>query len=123
MIKQSIAIFLLIAFVTQTFSSGFVVLDYFTNTAAFAKNCVNKAKPKLHCNGKCQMMKKLQEEEKKDQQMPERKSETKIDLLSFTASFPSINRSFVAIAGEQTSFQYNVSLSKMPRSIFRPPSL
>ena len=55
--------------------------DYYTNTSKYAKNCVNKAKPKMHCNGKCQMMKKLQQEEKKDQENPERKSENKSEVV------------------------------------------
>ena len=33
----------------------------------YAKNCINKARPKLHCNGKCQMMKKMRKRKKKKQ--------------------------------------------------------
>jgi hypothetical protein len=40
------------------FSSQFIRLDYLLNRASFVKNCENKARPALHCNGKCQMMKK-----------------------------------------------------------------
>lgn len=74
MLKQLAAFIILIAFMAQTFNRAAVVADYYTNTFAYAKNCVNKAKPQLHCNGKCQMMKKLKEEEKKDQQNAQRKS-------------------------------------------------
>ena len=82
MFKQITTVFLLFAFVAQTFGNGIVLLNYYTNTAAFAKNCINKTRPKMHCNGKCQMMKKMQEEEKKDQQMPERKFEKKMEPIS-----------------------------------------
>jgi len=58
MFKQLTAILLLLAFSAQTFSSPFILLDYYVNTAAYARKCVNKAKPKLQCNGKCQVMKK-----------------------------------------------------------------
>jgi len=61
--------------------------DYYTNTSKYSKNCENKAKPKMHCNGKCQMMKKLQHEEKKDQENPERKSENKNESVLSTKSF------------------------------------
>lgn len=37
----------------------------------------------MHCNGKCQMMKKLKTEENKDRQNPDRKNEVKTDLLYF----------------------------------------
>ena len=46
------------------------MINYYTNTAAFAKNCVNKAKPKLHYNGKCQMMKKCRRAKRKISKLP-----------------------------------------------------
>ena len=59
---------ILIALVfTQTFSKWLVVMEYKLNKDFITKNlCINKAKPKLHCNGKCQMMKRLAEEEKQN---------------------------------------------------------
>jgi hypothetical protein len=33
------------------------------NLEAYKKACVNKAKPMMHCNGKCQMLKKLKKQE------------------------------------------------------------
>lgn len=82
--KRIISFLLLIAFAASTFSKVFVVADYYTNTAVYAENCINKAKPKLHCNGKCQMMKRLQQEDNKDQQNPDRKMENKggVDISS-----------------------------------------
>jgi len=59
MFKKITATILLLAFVSQTFAGPFIMLDYFVNTAAYAKNCINKARPKMHCNGKCQAMKKI----------------------------------------------------------------
>lgn len=32
-------------------------ISYTLNPSAFAQNCENKDKPKMHCNGKCQAMK------------------------------------------------------------------
>lgn len=43
------------------------LLSYYANTKAYAEFCINKAKPGLHCNGKCQLAKKIQQEEKKEQ--------------------------------------------------------
>ena len=46
----------------------------------------------LKCQGKCQLMKKLQEEEKKEQQAPDRGTENKIDIFfsdaELTAGLP-----------------------------------
>jgi len=56
---------LMMLLLTQTFSKWLVVFEYKLNKDYIAqKLCVNKAKPKLHCNGKCQMMKRLAEEGK-----------------------------------------------------------
>ncbi len=88
--KKLAAAILLISFMCGVFCKTAIVLDYYSNTAAFAKNCINKNKPALHCNGKCQMMKKLRQEEKKDDTNPERKTDGKNEVLSsksfFTAS-------------------------------------
>lgn len=81
MLKQFAVIFLFAAFAVQTFNKAIVVFNYYTNTAAFAKNCENKARPMLHCNGRCQMMKKLKQEENKDKQNPERRNENKNEVL------------------------------------------
>ena len=58
---------LMMMLLAQTFSKWLVVFEYNLNMDFIAQNlCVNKAKPKLHCNGKCQMMKRLAEEEKQN---------------------------------------------------------
>ena len=87
MFKRIAAILLLLAFSAQTFSSPFIMLDYYLNTAAYAKNCINKARPKMHCNGKCQAMKKMREEEKKEQQNNERGAEYKVQQVLSSKSF------------------------------------
>lgn len=76
MFRITATILLLAAFSAQTFQQAAWVLDYYTNTASFAARCENKALPKMHCNGKCQLMKKLQQEQKKDQERSERKENT-----------------------------------------------
>ena len=75
MFRKLATILLLVAFATQTFERAFLLLDYYTNTGSFAKNCENKLRPQLHCNGQCVLMKKLKEQENKEGQTPERKSE------------------------------------------------
>ncbi len=112
---------MLFAFAMLTFSKAFVVFDYFTNTKAYAKNCENKAIAQMHCNGKCQMMKKLRQEEKKDEQNPERKAENKNDLVLFSRSFFPIV--IFRIAAQKIYFSPAASQKemKMPRSILRPP--
>lgn len=85
--RQITATIFFAALLAQTFSNSFIIVDYYTNTNAYAKNCENKDKPQMHCNGKCQMMKKLQQGENKDGQNPERKPENKNEITLFSQSF------------------------------------
>ena len=97
------------------------MFDYFINTTAYAKNCENKARPILHCNGKCQMMKKLKEEEKKEQQNPERKAENKNELFFFSGfTLPVINHLMTEEIFFFTPLYIGAEI-KMPRYIFHPP--
>ena len=58
---------LMILMLTQTFWKWAIVIEYNMNREFIAKNlCINKSKPKWQCNGKCQMMKRLADEEKQN---------------------------------------------------------
>lgn len=120
MLSKIAVIPLLIAFAAQSFSGAFIQLGYAINPAAFAKYCVNKAKPKLHCNGKCQMMKKMKEEEKKEQENTERKWENKITVLSSKSFFCNIEFKLIPVTKpipvENTPLIKDISLS-----VFHPP--
>lgn len=76
----------------------------------------------MHCNGKCQMMKKLKQEEKKDQQNPERKSENKNEIaLSSRSFFPALE----LIASVQQIDFHPFTPGKpvsIPYSLLRPPA-
>jgi hypothetical protein len=109
------------AFAAQNFQRVFIVLEYYGNTTAFAASCQNKARPGMHCNGKCQMMKKLKAAEKREQ-VPEGKTAGKISVLS--------SRSFFASAITPVSilnniyFRYiNSKATDRSIAVFHPPSL
>lgn len=74
-------------FFAQTFSNAIIMADYYVNTKVFAQNCENKDKPWMHCNGKCQVRKKIQQEDRKDQENPERRAENKNELVLSSKSF------------------------------------
>jgi hypothetical protein len=113
------------AILAQTFSKSFVMADYYTNTSKYAKNCVNKAKPKMNCNGKCQMMKKLEQEEKKDQENPERKAENKNEILLSSKSFYATvdNTCKIAIVKQRFPQIENIYSYNCTNSIFHPPQV
>jgi hypothetical protein len=123
MLKQFAAILVLFAFSAQVFNRTAIVLDYYANTASFAKNCENKALPKLHCNGKCQMMKKLRQEEKKDQQNPGRKIDNKNEVASCRSFFAyGLFRKPVIIHSHTVYFNTSFPIGTAPE-IFHPPGL
>lgn len=81
---------MLLSLLLQTFQVFAIVGEYYLNTSAYAKNCINKARPQMHCNGKCQMMKKIKQEEKKSAQVPE-KSFNKNEVISSKSFFTTLS--------------------------------
>lgn len=88
------------------------------------KRCENKARPQLHCNGKCQLMKKILEQEKKEQgQAPELKIAAKTDALSSKSFFPSYV-TVVKIERSALFIQYTIGFPvDRSRSLFHPPNV
>ena len=60
-LKFIACIALLLSLLIQTFSYTFIVVDYYTARAAYLEKCENKARPLLHCDGKCQLAKKIKQ--------------------------------------------------------------
>jgi hypothetical protein len=110
-------------FFVEAFHSIFLIADYYVNTQAYTVNCVNKNKPQMHCNGKCQLSKKIQQESKKDQDNPERKlsdkNETVLSSKSFAPSLPLVLIS--DIRADQQIFIPNTHSISCCFDIFHPP--
>jgi hypothetical protein len=123
MIRYTSAILLLCAFAIQSFNGVFIVFSYYTNTASYSKDCVNRFRPQLHCEGKCVMMKKMIEAEKKDQQAPQPKLEIKNDVFT-SNDITSVFADFLVIAKQSFSkISTGKSSSGFLRSIFHPPAI
>lgn len=70
----------MLTFLAQHFSASLVVMDYILRTEAYARQCINKSRPALQCKGKCQMMRKMAEQEKQSPVMPESPSAAKLNI-------------------------------------------
>ncbi|HRO46369.1 hypothetical protein [Agriterribacter sp.] len=122
-LKQYSAAVLLLSFMAQVLSSPFIVFDYYVNTTAYAKNCVNKARTELHCNGKCQMAKELKQQEEREQQNPAGDTNYKNAVFLFSKSWlttaPAIllSASIHAFPLFQDTYTKDVSLP-----VFHPPA-
>ena len=119
--KPITAAVLLLAFMASTFCQAVIVAGYYANVAAYAKNCVNKARLQMHCNGKCQMMKKLQQEEKQSQENAERRAENKNELLADKSFYQQLP----LLSSTVTGTRFFTYTENCPRSlqtgIFHPP--
>ena len=123
MFKAVTSIIFVLALAVQTFKGEVIILDYYTNTTAFARNCVNKARPKLHCNGKCQMIKKLQEEEKKNEQVPERRLENDVTVCVKSFFTEGTELPVKLLSDLQMFYNPKGNSSNYNVEIFHPPQL
>ena len=123
MIRYISAILLLCAFAIQTFNGVFILISYYANTEAYTKYCVNRFRPQLHCEGKCVMMKKMIEAEKKDQQSSQPKLEVKNDVFT-SDNISSLNVPFYTEGDEVFLTRLpGKSSTGFPESIFHPPAV
>lgn len=120
--RTALVILILISIFLNGISSVFYYVDFRVNSEYYKKNCINKAKPQLHCNGHCQLMKKIKLEESKDKQNSERKYNYKSEIVSSKNSFVSIKTLLIsfAISYPLNDLKATVDYSK---KLYRPPSL
>jgi hypothetical protein len=122
-LKYTLVILLLAALMAQTFSRSIAMADYMVNLEAYKKACINKAKPKLQCNGKCQMLKKVKKQEgDSEASAPVLKLNHLEVVLSSKSFFPSI--SVVSTNNSSSYCTYTDDYSSdYLGAIFHPPSI
>ncbi len=123
MLKQSVAILFLVAFVAQTFSKAVIVCSFYANQTYIAKNlCENRAKPRSCCAGKCQLKKKLNKDTNEDKQNVERKSGKETEVIS-SKSFFCVYQQFAVVILKQ-AYYISSNSNSVDRTfpVFHPPS-
>lgn len=122
-LKYSLVILLFSSLIAHTFSRSLVLADYLVNLESYKKACVNKTKPKLNCNGKCQMLKKIKkQEDESNTNTPAPKFNQAEIVLSSKSFYPTIEM----FGFQQSNFfyAYNSSFnSNYISSIFHPPGV
>ena len=122
MLRTSAIILFSLSFFIQTFHQAFTVLEFYANQSYIASRlCENRYKPMLHCNGHCILAKKLRQEEKKDQQNPERKWENRAEV--FCWSRIAIDIPGYSVSQTIYSDYLDGDLTDLSFSIFHPPSV
>src|SRR5699024_11009918 len=103
------------------FQKTLIVSDYYLNTAAYIAQCINKEKPQMHCNGKCQLENKLEETDENDSQKPVKNNNQLHEVILFLDDLELFN--YLNLETRNKSFfrPQTAKTKERPHSIFRPP--
>ena len=103
----------------------FPVIEYAVNYEYISKVlCENKAKPMMHCNGKCHLMKELAKaaENEKPASSDKKGYSPVVEVLFFQEIGSFAMTSFSFLGKEQSNSEYSNLYSKSHlESVFRPP--
>lgn len=119
--KQVTILLLMFLILAQALGRWAIVLEYEVKKDYISKNlCENRNKPQLHCNGKCQLAKKMKEEEKENNRSNNDKSKSESPtVFDKPAADPVIfSSSYLPDLFPLDTFHIQ---QLQPRAIFRPP--
>jgi hypothetical protein len=120
---EQLTVYILLTLVLlQTFSREVLVVDYALNrTSITARFCINKARPELHCDGKCYFSKQLKKQQEREDKLPNPLKE-RLEMLPATFfQVPSRPASYPVIAIRYPHLLAPHAPSLGLRAIFRPP--
>jgi len=82
-LRRLLLILISFAILSQTLSSAIIFVSYSLNKDFITSNfCINKDKPKLHCQGKCHLIKELKDQEQKES-VPVSSSKEKLETIVY----------------------------------------
>lgn len=116
--KNLITILILIFYLSWIFAPMVKVGDYYFNLKEYKENCINKQKPKLKCDGKCQLVKNVLEEDD---------SKPMLNLFNYDFSIAFILNIFQYKASNQINiseynqYYFNIYKFKFYLTLFKPP--
>jgi len=122
---RSLAYFLTMLLLLQSVGRELLVLHFAVNQASIAARfCVNKARPRLHCNGKCYLAKQLRRAETGPAKVPA----GALAKVKFVAMMPSQFRMPAAgWVGRGTTLRYAPAVARPyaaapTQGVFHPPA-
>lgn len=116
-----IVLLLVVAFSFQTIHKGILVGDYVLHQSYYEALCVNKAKPKLHCDGKCQLAKQIQHDSNQQPTNHDHHSDRFIEFLMFFQKFEFFQFKNIKLVQPLFSFYTLVEGINFQHTILRPP--
>jgi hypothetical protein len=122
--KRLFPIFFLLIYVSVLLRPAYIWLDYSMHKDYIARVlCENKNKPALHCNGKCQLMKRLKK-------TAEENPLSHAPLISFEVFMPHFSQDLLMLQPNQNGIEVRIiahyllpGSSSHLRSVFRPPQV
>jgi len=120
--KKIVLYFLLISFVFQSTSNLWIISSFYLNQDYIAKNlCVNRFDKIPVCYGKCFLSKRLKDNDKQEQKLPNVK-EKEIQLYFYTQNTSQINRKITAVNANKVIITKDCDITNpLLYSIFHPP--
>ncbi|MBS1605791.1 MAG: hypothetical protein JST42_24240 [Bacteroidetes bacterium] len=119
---QVVVAVVLMAMMLQCFSKMIVVAEFYANRDYIARNlCINRLNTAVHCEGRCQLDKRILQEEKSSGDK-ESRQESRNEVLSCRSYFPTAEAPFMVVLERG----YPVASVSRPvdrsLSIFHPPA-
>jgi hypothetical protein len=120
-LKSFFSILLASLFLLQSAEKFIIVVNYELNKASITTNfCENKAKPMLHCNGKCHLKKQLQQQDKKENS-PTNSLKEKLEIQFLTENKKQTFICHPSIILLKKSVYLFINYSNSLDAIFHPP--
>jgi len=116
----TVCLFLAASIFNQTFYNEFLLVDYALNTSEYAEHCINKVNSEAHCNGKCQLGEKMNENKEAD--VPQ-SVQNIVKTILFCEEFEAEEQLLLIEIKKKLNFSnYHFSNGISPiNSILRPP--
>lgn len=120
--NKPLALIVALAMLSQSLAALWVTMGFYTNRKFIAKNqCENRFIPNSPCQGQCVLMKKLKEQQEKEQQQPDLKVK---EIVLFSQVAESLNTA--EHAGFECLVRYYPQPEphysfRMEHTIFHPP--
>lgn len=121
--KAFFSYLLILLVLLQTFSREVLVVDFTLNRATItARFCVNKARPQLHCDGKCYFAKQLKQQAERENKAPNPlKEQLEMLPVAFQSLVPAAPVRWASAPVGYGPYQSAWVPASAARGVFHPP--
>jgi hypothetical protein len=119
---QLIVSVVLFAMMLQCFSKMIVVAEFYANRDYIARNlCINRLNTAVHCEGRCQLDKRILQDERSNGDK-EVRQDSRNEVLSSKSFYPSLVVPAAVFVGREYPIFAGSQPVDRPLSIFHPPA-